>query len=635
MDNKSITEIHENIYAYLTEELKDLQLRFTLRQRNVSERLNKGYWFSGNEHYLAISFWKGLDWRNKTPNIYFAVLPNGASTLDFVSYDDERKIAFFTGLSEVLGMKQLTKARTGEEFEHWIKNYRGTDYIAALDTFLKQDKKIIDAFIKSNDELKGIFEPIDENEFAKAKSRIDSIRAKIKRDQTFKSEYQEIKSITLKSLVFENISLFGTRQEILFNKNITCLIGLNGTGKTSILRALVLAFTGYEQNETMGMNDELLTERLRNLMRISGLSISCNPEFPKEGGFAEVYYTLESANDKNDETKFHNRVLFTSDATGPIISDDSESDFRNVIDDKYKSLFLAFPQIQGEPESHVNGIDAKYPHVKDALSMLNNKPDNRFGAFTDWLRGLNSVANDKIAKGNSTPPEKKLLALIFEIISEVTGEQISLQEIVVRESGNDMIWVLLGEYSSPILLELVSQGYNNVFGWVGYFMKRLVEVSPPNSDFTQEPGIVLIDEIDTYLHPKWQIKILEVLVRRFPKIQFVVTTHSPYVVGSIPSDKITIYTCKKQGTDVAVERFKDFTPYGANLDRLSEKVFGVEGRFVEDIRQRLLELEHLISIGKLQDAKSFLSEQLTSLDKRDPELLRSKMLIRTKEILAQ
>lgn len=635
MENKSITEIHERIYAYLTEELKEQKLRFTLRQRNVSERLDKGYWFSGNENYLVISFWKGLDWRNKTPNIYFTVTANGASTLDFVSYDDEKKIAFFEGLSEVLGMKQLTKARTGKEFEHWIKNYRGTDYISALDTFLKQDKKIIDAFIKSNDEMRGVFEPIDDSEFLKAKKRIEAVRTKIKKDKTFQSEYKEVKSITLQKLAFENISLFDTKQHVSFNRNLTCLIGLNGTGKTSILRALVLAFTGYEQNETMGMNDELLTERLRNLMRISGLTMGGNPEFPKEGGFVEVSYTLESMDNGSDDTVYKNRVLMTNDATGPIISDDSESDFRNVIDDKYKSLFLAFPQIQGEAEDHENGIDAKYPHVKDALSMLNNKPDNRFGAFADWLRGLNSVANDKIARGNGNPPEKKLLEQIFEIISDVTGEKITLYEIVVRESGKDLIWVKLGEESSPILFELVSQGYNNVFGWIGYFMKRLVEVSPKDSDFTKEPGIVLIDEIDTYLHPKWQVKVLEVLVRRFPNVQFVVTTHSPYVVGSIPSDKITIYTCEKRGKDMVVEEFDDFTPYGANLERLSEKIFGVEGRFVDYVRERLEELSNLINDGKLKDAKSYLTKEFDSIDKNDPELLRSKMLIRTKEILAQ
>jgi predicted ATP-binding protein involved in virulence len=57
-------------------------------------------------------------------------------------------------------------------------------------------------------------------------------------------------------------------------------------------------------------------------------------------------------------------------------------------------------------------------------------------------------------------------------------------------------------------------------------------------DFTKLPAVCLIDEIDTYLHPKWQYSILDALVKAFPNVQFIVTTHSPYVVGSIPNDKI-------------------------------------------------------------------------------------------------
>lgn len=635
MSNTGIAEIHERIYAYLTEELKEQNLCFTLRQRNRAGRLNKGYWFSGNDNYLAISFWKGLDWRNKSSNIYFSVLANGNSSLNFVSYDEEKKIKFFEGLSEVLGMKQLT-TKAGIGFEHWIKNYKGSDYIISLDTFLKQDKKIIDAFIKSSDEMREVFEPIDKEEFRSIKKRIDTVRKDIIKNRTFQTEYKEVKSIKLQELVVENISLFGTPQHISFNKNLTCLIGLNGTGKTSLLRALVLAFTGFEQTETMGSDDELLTDRLRNLMRITGVNKFGNPEYPKEGGVVEVSYKLEREAGIED-TVYKNRVLMTNDGGGPIVSDDSESDFINLIDDKYKCLFLAFPQIQGESKDPENGIvDVKYPHIKDALSMLNNQPDNRFGAFADWLRGLNNVANDKQAKGNLNPPERVLLGEIFSIMSEITGESISLHEIVVRDTGKDLIWVTLGKNTSPILFDLVSQGYNNIFGWIGYFIKRLVEVTPEGEqDYRKTPGIVLIDEIDTYLHPKWQAKILAVLVDRFPNVQFVVTTHSPYVVGSVPGDQTAIFTCKKEEQEVIVEKFDEFMPYGANIERLSEKVFGVKGRFVEEVDERLSKLSKLITNGELKEAKSFLENEFGIIDHNDPELERNKMLIRTKEILAQ
>jgi hypothetical protein len=634
MEN-NISIIHEKVYSQLTENLSDQKLRFTLRERNRADRIEKGYWFSGNDNYLVFSFWTGKDWRNKTPNIYFSITKEGDCKLEFISYDDIGKIIFFNNVAEALGMQQKTRARSGDTFEHWVKNYKGNDYILALDDFLKRDKKIIDAFILSNN-LGHLFEPISEDEFKKNKKRIDAQRRKIRKLIEFRTDYEEVKSITLNSLKISNISLFANPNKISFHKNLTCFIGLNGTGKTSILRALVLAFTGYEQNETMGIEDsELLTSRLRNLLHINGITKMGSPQYASKG-FAEIYYSIESTLKSDNSTLYHNKVVLSSENNDPQVSDDSESDFRNITDDKYKSLFLAFPQLQEEEKEKNSDKNIFFPHISDAISMLNNKPDNRFGAFADWLRGLNNLANEKQAKGEAIPLERSLLKEVFEIISEVTGETITLDRIVVTENSKHPIWVKIGENSSPILFDLISQGYNNVFGWIGYFMKRLKEVTPSNeTDFTKTPAIVLIDEIDTYLHPLWQTKILEVLVRRFPNVQFVVTTHSPYIIGSIPGDKIKVYTCLKNVNIVDIEPFEEFNAYGANIEKLSEKLFGVNGRFVSDVKERFKKLSDLINNSELAEAKEYLSSYFTDIDDNDSELQRSKMLIRTKEILAK
>lgn len=629
-----ISIIHEKVYSYLTETLKDQNLRFTLRERNRAYRMEKGYWFSGNDEYLVFSFWSGLDWRNKTPNIYFSITRQGDCCLEFVSYDDKAKITFFSEVAEALGMQQKTRARSGDVFEHWVKNYKGNDYIQALDEFIKRDKKIIDAFIRSN--AVSLFEPIPDDDFNAKKRRIEYQRKKIKKEKAFKTDYDEVKSIVVDSLQINNVSLFSNPNKIEFHPNLTCFIGLNGTGKTSILRALVLAFTGYEQNETIGLEDsELLTTRLRNLLRINGISSTGTPQYA-DRGYVEVAYKVDSSRTTDQITLFHNKVILTSENNDPRVSDDSESDFRNITDDKYKCLFLAFPQVQEEENDKTASVNKVYPHTSDAISMLNNKPDNRFGVFADWLRGLNNMANDKQAKGESIPIERVLLKDVFDIISEVTGETVSLDRIVVTENSKHPIWVKIGDHSSPILFDLISQGYNNVFGWIGYFMKRLKDVtSQSETDFTKTPAIVLIDEIDTYLHPLWQTKILEVLVRRFPNVQFVVTTHSPYIIGSIPGDKIKVYTCVKNESVVDIELFEEFNAYGANIDILSEKLFGVNGRFVKEVQERFKELSDLIYKGEITKAKEYLANQFLDIDAEDSELQRNKMLIRTKEILSK
>jgi AAA domain, putative AbiEii toxin, Type IV TA system len=128
----------------------------------------------------------------------------------------------------------------------------------------------------------------------------------------------------------------------------------------------------------------------------------------------------------------------------------------------------------------------------------------------------------------------------------------------------------------------MSQGYNTVFSFIGNILQRLVEVTPKGSDYTKTAAIVLIDEVDTYLHPQWQYTILDYLVESFPNVQFIVTTHSHYVVGSIPNDKIKIYICEKEAFDAKVEAFSSveepINVYGSRLDLLNELVFKTPSR---------------------------------------------------------
>lgn len=616
----NITEIHERVYLYLTEDLKDQNLRFTLRVKNIANRIDKGYWFFGNDSYLAFSFWKGLDWRNKTPNIYFAISKEGHCSLDFVSYDEENKINFLTELAETLEMKQLNKARNKEKINHWIKHFSGTDYLASLDSFLKRDKKIIDAFIKGSEQIKNILSPIENEVFLKAKERIEYTRKVMKTtkwvDDTIKKYKQLSSKIKLESISFENISVFANSQTLKFHENLTCLIGLNGTGKTSILRAIVLAFIGYEQSESLGFSDSLLTNRLQNLLHISGVEKG-HTIYPPEGGYVELKYIIGPTNAIES-----NKVLFTVGENGePQLQD--EGIFKSVEGDRLNCLLLAFPQVHSEDATFQK--DRKIdPNLDDVITMLNNKPDNRFGSFVKWLCGLNRIANDKQVKGDSSPLERRIITDIFSIISAVTDETISLQDVVVKDNGEEDIWVKLGSDTSPILLNLVSQGYNNVFGWVGYFMQRLYDVTPKEGKIKETPAIVLIDEIDTYLHPKWQHKILAVLVEEFPKVQFIVTTHSPYILGSIPNSKINIYICANNEGEIEVEEFTEFTPYGADLERLSKRIFKTPPR-IERIEKAIEALELIIGNSdpsifstQKQILKSLLPDFSSYKDEDDP-----------------
>ena len=81
-------------------------------------------------------------------------------------------------------------------------------------------------------------------------------------------------------------------------------------------------------------------------------------------------------------------------------------------------------------------------------------------------------------------------------------------------------------------LDQVSLGYRTVFAWTVDIAWRLIEHYPDSPNPLREPAIVLVDEIDLHLHPRWQRKIRETLAAHFPRVQFIATAHSPLMAQS-------------------------------------------------------------------------------------------------------
>jgi predicted ATP-binding protein involved in virulence len=89
-------------------------------------------------------------------------------------------------------------------------------------------------------------------------------------------------------------------------------------------------------------------------------------------------------------------------------------------------------------------------------------------------------------------------------------------------------------------LKNLSDGYRSIVHLTADLAYRAIQLNPQLGEraVLETEGIVLIDEIDMHLHPKWQRHIVEDLKRTFPKIQFIVTTHSPFIVQSLKAHEV-------------------------------------------------------------------------------------------------
>lgn len=157
----------------------------------------------------------------------------------------------------------------------------------------------------------------------------------------------------------------------------------------------------------------------------------------------------------------------------------------------------------------------------------------------------------------------------------------------------------------------------------------------PNPNFSspieETNGIVLIDEIDLHLHPKWQQTVLSDLCKVFPKIQFIVTTHSPQVLSTVPSHQIRVLDNGKVCSVSAGTQ-------GAEASRILQEIFGVELR-----SQHLDIVKKLNAYLKFIDDDKWDSEEALTLRQElnewsqgnEPELFKADINIRMKEFQRQ
>ena len=126
-------------------------------------------------------------------------------------------------------------------------------------------------------------------------------------------------------------------------------------------------------------------------------------------------------------------------------------------------------------------------------------------------------------------------------------------------------------------------------------------------------GVVLIDEIDMHLHPSWQSKIIKVLTKTFPKVQFMFTTHSPSVLSNISNENILILS------NLGIYKLTDKT-YGRDIESIVHQIMRTEVR-PQEIVENLKRFNNLLDEGRINEAKKILEELEEVLGENDTNII--------------
>lgn len=169
------------------------------------------------------------------------------------------------------------------------------------------------------------------------------------------------------------------------------------------------------------------------------------------------------------------------------------------------------------------------------------------------------------------------------------------------------------EKSQLMPISYLSAGYQSLLWMVMNLAYRLALLNPESTDnLGESEGIVLIDEIDMHLHPKWQWNIVDALERTFPNMQFILATHSPIVISSCKNEHLILVDEDEEVRYLA-------NAYGYSVQDVLNFRQGTTEK-PEEIKKLSEQFEKALDEDELKEAKKIVGEMEIILGTDHPDV---------------
>ncbi|HIH5503661.1 TPA: AAA family ATPase, partial [Proteus mirabilis] len=154
--------------------------------------------------------------------------------------------------------------------------------------------------------------------------------------------------------------------------------------------------------------------------------------------------------------------------------------------------------------------------------------------------------------------------------------------------------------------------------------RRMMILNPFSENPLLTSGIILIDEIDLHLHPRWQREILKNIKNVFPNCQLIVTTHSPQIISEVKHNQIIILGKDDQNN------FSFHSPnqsYGLTSNQILNEIMKTDNKRLDrpaEVQKEIDAVFKLITNGELEEAKAKIVRMEAELNGEIPEFISAK-----------
>lgn len=293
---------------------------------------------------------------------------------------------------------------------------------------------------------------------------------------------------------------------------------------------------------------------------------------------------------------------------------------------EFLSWFRECEDIENEHSRKIERLAVKEMEESDriiqlTLNLLNNykeKPDDNLEKFNrnelaERVKKL-AILREKgrfELKNGIKVADKKLLG-VKQSIEKFTGFN------NLRISRKDTPTMIVEKDGEELDINQLSQGEKSLLALIGDIARRLAILNPGLDNPLESKGVVMIDEVDLHLHPKWQHDLIDKLVTTFPNVQFILTTHSPHVISD--RNDILLYSLD----DGELTQMPNV--YGEDVNTVLSKIMDVDIRDSE-VEKQFTEIRRAISKREYQIAEEKINDLSEQLPPDNLELLKCRLML--------
>lgn len=407
--------------------------------------------------------------------------------------------------------------------------------------------------------------------------------------------------IYLEDIYLENFRCFKGKYRFPFIKrNIngnelcqwTVLLGNNGSGKTNLLK-MISNFqpirVGFEYEKDLNVHYAPYIYPYSKFSGDSNFGVSANFCFPLQS--FKLIKDLKVETLCVDNTPAPEGYIKLRKASSMSYFKNN----KNYCDDHHLTKLHIYAY----------GVNRCNVLKNDKQTRMESNADSLYGDVSSLIRLEDWILQLELAARNNSSQACKWLEILQKKVINILLPGVKGFECKTNKLSNN--YIEFKTDNGTCRYEDLGYGYQVSLSWIFDFCRKMFERYPDSENPLKEAAVVLVDELDLHLHPKWQRTIIHDLSTIFPKTQFIVSTHSPLIIQSI--ENINLFVLHNHPNGTQVEHFPDTSFQGWTVEEIMCELMDLgENIRPERYRELKVDFEKAMNSGDFEKGKKAYDE---------------------------